>query len=176
MQKRSDLRKHPVVKEMKKEYVKNLKDEFKVVIYWTIGLFAFFIIAFILMHIWALITGKLSFWGIIEYFCDIDWLPILSVIIGICFLPGLMCCIFGYLRLAPDKVAVGRIDSFKWDDCTDEDGSYTGYQSLVVVSDGKKYRGNNRYGSLCNVVCGETYVFILRGRFIRACRHVKNVE
>lgn len=169
MQKRSDLRKHPVVKEMKKEYVKNLKDEFKGVIFLTIGVFAFFIIMFILMYIWALITGEASFG-------DIDWLYLLSVIAGMCILPGLVCCILGYLRLAPDKVAVGRIDSFKWDDCTDEDGSYTGYQSLIVVSDGKKYRGNNRYGSLCNVVCGETYVFILRGRFIRACRHVKNVE
>lgn len=68
MQKRSDLRKHPVVKEMKKEYVKNLKDEFKVVIYWTIGLFAFFIIVLILMHIWALITGQLSLGGYYRIF------------------------------------------------------------------------------------------------------------
>ena len=166
MQERPDLKKYPVVEELIKKYKKHVKNELINDIGLLIGSLVFIVIFTPIYYIYSIIKGEMDFSidGLLVCFISLLYLVPGFVLLALpCWFVYWYRC---HVRL---KVTVGTVSKATYSYIND-DGEDA--ESYVVIVDNKKYRLGNHSGLFNSISDGETYVFLLTGRTIRACINI----
>ena len=165
-----ELRKNPYIQGLFQDYYKQVNRQFKDE---SLLLLMAYIVCLVFLAIACIINvfkGETSFGTLLlMYLSSSNFM-----LVGFAFFEVIIILVYLFKRFCAIQLRIGTVSKATYHSHYDEEDGYSEWYDVIV--DTKKYKLNSRKGVFTSISAGETYVFLLSGKTIRACKNVNELN